>query len=185
MTARNQAWRELVSRMAAGDQQALGVLYDESSTLLFALALRILGRREDAEEAVLDAYSRAWRLAAGFDGARGSVLTWLIMMTRSISIDRLRSRNAKSGRSEPIDDSVEHSDGGLSPELAAVFAEQRSRIGGALQQLPAEQRDAIELAFFEGLSHSELAERIGVPLGTVKTRVRLGLARLRHFLQAE
>ncbi len=170
--------------MAGGDQQALGTLYDETNPVLFSLALRILGTREDAEEAVLDAYTRAWRIASGFESTRGSVLTWLIMMTRSISIDRLRSRNAKSGRTEPIDDPIEQPDSGLSPKMAAVFAEQRTSIAAAMAGLPPEQREAIELAFFEGLSHSELASRTGAPLGTVKTRVRLGLARLRQLLEA-
>ncbi|MEZ5400794.1 MAG: sigma-70 family RNA polymerase sigma factor [Bryobacteraceae bacterium] len=183
LAARNSVWAELVARMAAGDQRALGALYDDTSPILFGLALRVLGSREDAEEAVLDAYARAWRLSSTFDGSRGSALTWLVMMARSIAIDRLRSRTAKSGREEAIDGIAEPAGSGLSPESEAFFTQQRFRIEAALDQLPAEQRQAIELAFFDGLSHSEVAEATGVPLGTAKTRVRLGLARLRQVLE--
>jgi RNA polymerase sigma-70 factor (ECF subfamily) len=168
--------------MAQGDQEALAALYDDTSSLLFSLALRILRRREDAEEAVLDAYSRAWRLAARFDPARASVLTWLVMIARSVSIDRLRATAARESRSEPLDGPQDPPDPGEAPEMEAVFSQQRDRVRAALNRLPVEQREAIELAFFEGLSHSELAERTGLPLGTVKTRVRLGLGRLREHL---
>jgi RNA polymerase sigma-70 factor (ECF subfamily) len=168
--------------MAQGDQEALAALYDETSPLLFSLSLRILRRREDAEEAVLDAYSRAWRLAGRFDSSRASVLTWLVMITRSVSIDRLRAAASRESRNEPLDGPQDPPDPGEAPEMAAVFGQQRERVRTALSRLPAEQREAIELAFFEGLSHSEMAERTGLPLGTVKTRVRLGLGRLREHL---
>jgi RNA polymerase sigma-70 factor (ECF subfamily) len=181
--ARNAGWLSLVTRMAAGEQQALGELYDATSPVLYSLALRILRTPEDAEEVVLDTYSRAWRLAAGFDGARASVLTWLIMMARSIAIDRLRSRTAKTGNTTSLEaELVERSDSSPSPESAALFAGQRARVRTALDQLTPEQRQAVELAFFEGLTHSELADRLGIPLGTAKTRVRLGLNRLRQLL---
>lgn len=180
---RESAWLGLVQKMAGGDQDALATLYDQTSGVLYALALRVVRNREDAEEVVLDVYSRAWRLARNFDPARGGVLTWLIMMTRSIAIDRLRSGAAKAEKTEALDEPRQEAAGDPDPELTAMFREQRERINAALDQLPPEQRQAVELAFFGGLSHSEMADRLGVPLGTIKTRVRLGLARLRGSLE--
>jgi RNA polymerase sigma-70 factor (ECF subfamily) len=171
--------------MAAGRQDALGKLYDETSGVLYALALRILRKPEDAEEAVLDAFSRAWRLAKNFDPGRGSVISWLIMMARSISIDRLRSGANRADKTESLDEPYHAAppSGDPDPELEALFGQQRDRVRAALDRLPPEQRETIELAFFGGYSHSELAEKLGVPLGTVKTRVRLGLTRLRTYLE--
>lgn len=181
---RDAVWTGLVERMATGDQDALARLYDETSGIIHALALRILRAKEDAEEAVLDAYAKAWRLSGSFDPARGSVMTWLIMMTRSIAIDRIRSGATRAERTESLDEPHQQAPSGdLDPELHALFAQQRVRVRAALTGLPEEQRDVIELAFFGGFSHSELAEKLGVPLGTVKTRVRLGLQRLRGYLE--
>ncbi len=184
LAQRETIWLGLVEAIAAGRQEALGRLYDETSGVIYALALRILRNREDAEEAVLDAYARAWRLAVNFDRGRGSVMTWLIMMTRSIAIDRLRSAANRASRTESLDEPHHQAASpGEGPELAAFFGEQRERVRAAMDKLPQEQRAAIELAFFGGLSHSELAETMGIPLGTAKTRVRLALARLREFLE--
>ncbi len=181
---RDAAWVGLVERMATGDQEALARLYDETSGIIHALALRILRAKEDAEEAVLDAYSKAWRLSGSFDSSRGSVMTWLIMMTRTIAIDRIRAGATRADRTESLDEPIHQAPSGdLDPELQALFEQQRVRVRAALGKLPEEQRTAIELAFFGGFSHSELAEKLGVPLGTVKTRVRLGLARLRGYLE--
>ncbi|MBM3737522.1 MAG: sigma-70 family RNA polymerase sigma factor [Acidobacteria bacterium] len=181
---RESIWLDLVGGMAAGSQEALSRLYDETSGVAYGLALRILRNKEDAEEAVLDAYSRAWRLAKGFDSSRGSVMTWLVMMTRSIAIDRLRSRATRDDRTETLDEPYHQAPAeGPDPELNALFRQQRERVLEALGRLPAEQCQAVEMAFFGGYSHSELSERLGVPLGTVKTRVRLGLTRLRAYLE--
>lgn len=184
LAQRDATWKGLVERMAAGDQEALARLYDETSGVIHALALRILRAKEDAEEAVLDAYSKAWRLSGSFDASRGSVMTWLIMMTRSIAIDRIRSSATRAERTDSLDEPHHQApSGGLDPEVQALFEQQRVRVQAALAKLPDEQRSVIELAFFGGYSHSELAEQLGVPLGTVKTRVRLGLARLRSHLE--
>ncbi len=181
---RDAIWAGLVARMAAGDQDALARLYDETSGILYALALRILRAKEDAEEVVLDAYGKAWRLSGSFDASRGSVMTWLIMMTRSIAIDRIRSGAARAEKTESLDEPHHQAPSGdLDPEIQTYFEQQRTRVRAALANLPEEQRVTIELAFFGGFSHSELAERLGVPLGTVKTRVRLGLGRLRGYLE--
>lgn len=184
LAQRDAIWVGLVERMATGDQDALARLYDETSGVIHALALRILRSPEDAEEAVLDAYSKAWRLSGSFDSGRASVMTWLIMMTRTIAIDRIRAGATRAERTEALDQPHHEAPANdLDPELQAVFGEQRVRVLAALAKLPEEQRAAIELAFFGGYSHSELAEKLGVPLGTVKTRVRLGLGRLRGHLE--
>jgi RNA polymerase sigma-70 factor (ECF subfamily) len=178
---RDAALRCLVERVAAGDEDALSRLYDETSPVVFALALRILRNRADAEEAVLDTYSRAWRKAASYDVTRSSVLTWLIIMARSVSIDRLRS-GARRKISEPLEPAEEMTSPGWDPEVAAYYAQRRVRVLSCLARLPAEQREALELAFLGGCSHSELSAQLGVPLGTIKTRVRLGMARMRTLL---
>lgn len=165
----------------AGDQAAWGALYDRTSPVVYALALRILGNREDAEEAVMDVYWKAWRNMALYDRSRGSVMAWLVMMTRSIAIDRVRSGAGKSARQEPLQENLEAAGGG-DPESDTSLAQRRERVQAALAGLSSDQREAIELAFFSGMSHSELAARLGQPLGTVKTRIRRGLARLRETL---
>lgn len=181
---REQTWAGLVRDMAAGKQEALSRLYDETSSVVYGLALRILRNPADAEEAVLDAYTRAWKQAPNFDPGRAGVMTWLVMMTRSISIDRLRSQANRASKTETLDEPQrQEASPDPGPEFSAVFGQQRERIQAAMAQLSAEQRQVIELAFFEGLSHSELADRLGIPLGTVKTRVRLGLGKLRSLLE--
>jgi RNA polymerase sigma-70 factor (ECF subfamily) len=180
---REQEWNTLVRRMATGRQDALSRLYDGTSSVIYGLALRILRNREDAEEVVLDAYSRAWRQAANFDPQRGGAMTWLVMMARSIAIDRLRSSAGRAARTEPLDGPRQEASPEADPESSAFFSQQRDRVRSALAQLPLEQRQVIELAFFGGLSHSELATQLDLPLGTVKTRVRLGLGRLRTLLE--
>jgi RNA polymerase sigma-70 factor (ECF subfamily) len=177
---RQQHWVLLVERMAVGDTDALSRLYDETSGVLFGLTQRILRNSHDAEEALLDAYSRAWRLAGKYSRERGSVLSWLMTMARSIAIDRLRAAKPEGEDLESV--SARYVSGGVNPQVDAEQGEQQKRIQSALAQLPEEQRKAIELAFYEGLTHSELAERLGLPLGTVKTRLRLGMGRLRQLL---
>jgi RNA polymerase sigma-70 factor (ECF subfamily) len=175
--------RGLIERMARGDEPALGQLYDQTSGIIFALALRMLRQREDAEEVTLDAYTRAWRNAVSYDPKRASVIAWLVMMARSIAIDRIRSGAGKASKTETLENPMDQPSSEAGPEMATWIAQQRERVLSALEQLPVEQRTAVELAFFGGLSHAELAEATRAPLGTVKTRVRLGIARLRQLLE--
>jgi RNA polymerase sigma-70 factor (ECF subfamily) len=175
---------DLVSAIASGSSAALEQLYDRTSGLVNALAMRVLGNREDAEEVVLDVYTRVWKNAARFDSTRGNAFAWLILMTRSQSIDRLRQRTSRSRGAEPMDDHAEIASAELSPEQNALWHGERKVIKAALDSLPTEQRQALNLAFYEGLTHAELAERLGLPLGTVKTRIQLGLKRMRKFLSA-
>lgn len=172
----------LVTRMADGDQAALGELYDATSSLIYGLALRMLGHAQDAEEVVSDVYMKAWRQAANYSRERGSVAAWLVMMTRSIAIDRIRQRRPQQRGAPTLEEIAEPASRGPSPEQEVLSTQTRFRIEQALGELPAEQRSLLEMAFFSGLTHAELAEQTGIPLGTVKTRIRLGLQRLRGAL---
>jgi RNA polymerase sigma-70 factor (ECF subfamily) len=166
-----------VRRIAAADQGALAALYDATNRLIYGMSLRILGNPADAEEVTLDIYTQVWRNAASFDDRRGSVVAWLTTMARSRAIDRLRSGVKRSRREESL----------MEPDSArAVEAPAQPGIGrevaAALETLAPEQREAIELAYWYGYSHSELAVRLGQPLGTVKTRIRMGMMKLRSQL---
>ena len=173
------AFLDYVRRIALGEHNALGFLYDETNRLVYGFAFRILRDRADAEEVTLDVYTHIWRNASSFDQHRGSVLAWLMMLTRSRAIDRLRSSAARNRHEQPID-SYEKNAGLSQPTLGLERA-----VRVALNSLPPEQREAIELAYFSGYSHSELAERLGQPLGTIKTRIRLGMMRMRSLLVPE
>lgn len=174
---------QLVAAMAAGQEPAMGELYDLTSGLVHGVALRMLENPQDAEEVVLDVYMKAWRNASTYSVDRGSVTAWLVMMARSVAIDRIRSRNAQPKTLDLASVAVSEPAGSeATPEQSTGQNERRTRIQLALGELPTEQREALVLAFFGGLSHAELAERLGQPLGTIKTRIRLGLRRLRSLL---
>ena len=174
--------RQAMSRLAAGDISVVGSLYDRHARAVFSLAVRVLGNPADAEEIVQDVFSQVWSQAARFDAARGTFAAWVLMMTRSRAIDRLRARRAGAAAlaTEPVRDPA---DPIPSQEASVITGEDADRVRGALQDLNASQRTAIELAYYEGLSQSEIAERLQEPLGTVKTRIRSGLLKLRAALQ--
>lgn len=177
--------RDLVRRMAAGDEQALGTLYDRWSPLLHSLALRITGDAGDAEEVVEETFWQAWRQAGRYEASRGGISTWLTMIARSRALDRVRARRRvrEDGR-DTLPETADH-DPDLSPESPLASAEQadlRRRVAEAVSKLPAEQRETVELAYFRGMSQTEIAEATGQPLGTVKTRARLALQKLRDAL---
>ena len=177
--------RELMARAAAADERAMTELYDRYGTLVYTVAYRIVGQRADAEEVVVDAFTQAWREAARFEAERGSVAAWLTMIARSRALDLVRGR----GRRERLaaDAAAGTDRGSGEPDAPAADGaeddERRWVVRLALEGLSAPQRQAIELAFFEGLSQSEIAERLNEPLGTVKTRVRLGMQKLRESLR--
>jgi RNA polymerase sigma-70 factor (ECF subfamily) len=152
--------------MAAHEEAALGELYDLTSGLIYALAMRMLRRPEDAEEATLDAYTRAWKNASSYDPGRGSVTAWLVIMVRSIAIDRIRAGATQAAKTAPLSDPAVSASDEVGPEASAWLGQQRRRVLEALDKLPVDQRRAIELAFYSGMSHTELAEATGVPLGT-------------------
>jgi RNA polymerase sigma-70 factor, ECF subfamily len=176
--------RTCVSRISEGSEDALATLYDNTSSFVYGIALRVLGHPPDAEEVTLDVYSQIWRSASGFESQRGTVLGWLTSIARSRAIDRLRSRRSKSQQHE-VEIVSEQVSPAPSPEDATAAGEQRERVRAALAALPDAQRQLIELACFSGYTHSELALRTGLPLGTIKTRLRLGLSRLRELLAAD
>jgi RNA polymerase sigma-70 factor, ECF subfamily len=177
---------DAIARIARGDSDALATLYDRHSRAVYSLALRVLADPREAEEVVQDVFAQAWRQAARYDTSRGAVVAWLLVMTRSRSIDRLRSRRGLppvAGDSEQTLGVL--SDPAVGPERAALSAERGLRVRTALDELPLVQRLAIELAFYEGLTHVEIAERLEVPLGTIKTRIRLGLMKLKDAFLKE
>jgi RNA polymerase sigma-70 factor (ECF subfamily) len=181
-TTSPDAWAWHVGRAAAGDADALAQLYDGTVALVYGLALRILRDRGGAEEITEDVYMQVWRQAARYDATRGSVARWLLTLTRSRAIDRLRGAASQRERHTPLDEAAEVHDTAPGPEHEATEGERRNLVRAALARLSVEQREAIELAYFRGMSHSEIATRLGAPLGTVKTRIRLAMDRLRMSL---
>lgn len=172
-----------IQRMAAGDAAGLSTLYDRHARGLYSLAFRILQDPGDAEEVVQDVFAQAWRQATRYDRSRGVVAAWLLVMTRSRSIDRLRARNGRPPLQEEDPALLRNlTADGVSAETFIVTAEQAARLRRALTQLPLLQRTALDLAFYEGLTHAEIAEQLEQPLGTIKTRIRLGLQKLRDAM---
>jgi len=171
---------ELLKAIAAKDEAALAMLYDRYRVILFGLLMRILNNREEAEDVLQEVFLQAWRKAADFDQNRGRPFTWLVTLARSRGIDRLRTLAARErlaeagaqGASEQTSDAA----------TDAFKSEQRGLVTNALAQLPDEQKRPIMLAYFDGLTQSEIATRLGAPLGTVKTRMRTGLMKLREML---
>jgi RNA polymerase sigma-70 factor (ECF subfamily) len=172
-----------VDRTAGGDAEALAQLYDRHARHVFSLACRILGDPAEAEEVVQDVFSQAWLQAGRYDPARAPVVAWLLMMTRSRAIDRRRARQASPVADTGQAELPDLPDGGALPDARALSADQVGRLRRALRALPLVQRLPIELAYYEGLSQSEIADQLEQPLGTVKTRIRLGLQKLREAMQ--
>ena len=174
----------LVKRMAQGAQDALAELYDETSAMVNGLLLRILQDPHDAEEVLLDVYMKAWKYAGSYSEKRGSVQAWLLIMARNAAIDRIRQRRAEAQNlSLNFDSLPEPPAQDANPEEHSVMHQRRERVQRVLDELPSEQREALVLAFFAGLTHAELAQRLGEPLGTIKSRIRMGLIRLRGLLE--
>lgn len=179
----------LVARAAGGDERALGELYDRYGGMAYSLACSIVGEPADAEEVVADAFSQVWRSAAGFDPARGSVAAWLATITRTRALDLVRSRKR---RARVLEDAAVVTDEGETlvlaptveaPDRGAELTETSAIVRRSLAELPAPQRRVIELAYFGGLSQSEIAAQLAEPLGTVKTRMRAGMEKLRQALR--
>ena len=177
----------LLAGIRAGRESDLAAFYDATRELVYGFALRIVRDRSIAEEVTLDVYLQIWRQAASYRPERGSPETWLLTIARTRSIDRLRSTRARRRREEPLDGRLE---AGIDrpgqseePGRRIEEAERRESVAAALRKLPSAQRQAVELAFFEGLTHHEISLHLDLPLGTVKTRIRLGMLRLRDFLR--
>jgi len=166
--------------IAAKDEAALALLYDRYRVILFGLLMRILNSREEAEDVLQEVFLQVWRKAGDFDEERGRPFTWLVTLGRSRGIDRLRTLSA---RERVVEAGAREASEDVSDAATDAFkSEQRGLITNALAQLPDDQKRPIMLAYFEGLSQSEIATRLGAPLGTVKTRMRTGLMKLRELL---
>jgi RNA polymerase sigma-70 factor, ECF subfamily len=175
----------LVAAMAVGREAALEELYHATVGAVFALAQRILRIRADAEEVVCDTYSQAWETARQFDGRRAGALGWLLMICRSRALDRLRHARSRGANGRVDLDSVQElADGAVAAEDLLSALQEGSRARAALATLPPDRRQLVAMAFLEGLSHQEMADRTGLPLGTVKSHVRRALAQLRELLEA-
>jgi RNA polymerase sigma-70 factor, ECF subfamily len=179
-------WVATIRRIAEGEQDALGEFYDATSPLVLGLVRRIVGDLPTAEEITLDVYMQVWRLAGTYARDRGAPITWLLMLARSRAIDHLRSRARRAKELErPIQTAFDHSHPDPNPETAAISGSRRLIIQKVLAGLAPEQLEVLQLAFFEGLSHGEIAGRTGIPLGTIKSRIRTGMVRMRGLLEPQ
>jgi len=179
----------LVARMATGDESALAAFFDRWHEVVSAMVARILRDADDADDVVEEAFWQVWRQAPRYEAGRGSVQTWLLTIARTRALDRLRAMRRR--REESLEDDAASADARAAgtntptpddPAVGAEHSERMALVRTALQRLPAEQRSALELAYYDGLSQSEIAEQTGQPLGTVKTRVRMALQKLRQAL---
>lgn len=176
----------LVRAIAEGSAEALGTLYDRHAGPVYGLARRILTRQEDAEEVVQDVFAQVWRDALRYDPSRATVAGWIMVLARTRAIDRLRARRARPDQQGTIEPAQAPPlvAAGQDPEFAAISKEASSKVRTAFEALPESLRTLVELAYFQGLTHSEIAGQTGVPLGTVKTRLRTAVASLRLVLSA-
>ncbi|MEO6393597.1 MAG: sigma-70 family RNA polymerase sigma factor [Pyrinomonadaceae bacterium] len=180
---RNEKLAALVVRVASGSEDALGELYDTTSRLIYSLVIRIVTDAATAEEVTLDVYKQVWRQAGRYDETRGGPLAWMTTIARSRALDRLRAGRQDLRREEPLETAFQHA-ASDDVEADAAAAELRVIVKRALNELTPDQRQVLELAYYSGLSQSEIAERLNQPLGTVKTRTRLGMIKLRGLLRA-
>ncbi|HWF64661.1 MAG TPA: sigma-70 family RNA polymerase sigma factor [Rhizomicrobium sp.] len=173
-------WAALVAGVAQGDQLALHALYERAHRPVFTLAFRITANRETAEELTIDVFHDVWRRAGSYDAENGTVLGWIMNQTRSRAIDRLRfdARKKRRGNVEPM------TEASPDPDDVIALHERGRSLQAALAHLTAEERQAIETTFFAGLTYAEAAAQLGQPLGTIKTRIRSGLTKLRHRLES-
>lgn len=168
--------------MARGEHTALGHCYDLMGPVVFAMAVRMLRDRQAAEDVTQDIFVQIWRQAGNYDTARGSPEAWMMMIARTRVLDRLRSRAAGIVL-KPVGDNLPESPAAEDwPDDLAITHEDAVNVRAAIAELPVDQRQAIELAFFDGLTHVEISEKLSVPLGTIKTRIRLGLIKIRDRL---
>ena len=177
--------RETAQRIAEGDPEALAAVYDRHIRAVFGLAMRVLQDQGDAEDVVREVFSQAWTQAKRYDATRGSVASWLLLMSRSLAIDRLRARRATPDSAPLPHDTAVVDLPDPAPGAAHGVLRAAAGLRVALAALPLTQRVAIELAYFEGLTETQIAGRLEQPLGTVKTRIRTGLLKLREALDSE
>lgn len=175
-------WAALVRQTASGDRSALAALYDGTSAMVYGLVLRIVRDEGAADEVTGDVYVQVWRQAVRYEAERGKALSWLLTVARSRAIDRLRAQRARGRESESLEAAARMPALEPGPEECSADSQRRRIVQRALATIAPDQRRAIELAYWGGLSHSQVAEALGEPLGTVKTRIRVGMYRLRETL---
>ncbi|MBV8278290.1 MAG: sigma-70 family RNA polymerase sigma factor [Verrucomicrobia bacterium] len=177
---------DLVRRIAQGDQVAFALFYDRFSPVLYGMAFRMMNNRGDAEDVLQESMAYIWRKAHAFDSSRRSAFAWVTMIVRNKAIDKLRARRRGERLQERVKGSSDlSSDRDDTSALEPLFREQRGRVRSALSQISPDQREALELSYFSGLTHEEIAAQLGTPLGTVKARIRRGVLRLRQLFQRE
>ena len=188
MTSTKEADRQidaqLLGRIASGDEAAFGALYDRFSPGLYSFVLRMTHDEAEAQDVLQEGFAHIWRRASTYDPVRSSPFTWAVMILRNKAIDRMRVRQRQERTLEKA--TVEFSHFPEADESAAGEPERRDQgmlVRSALTQIPTDQKQAVEMAFFSGLTHEEIAERLGTPLGTIKARIRRGLLKLRDFLK--
>ncbi len=176
--------KALMRRVANGDEAAFEALYDRYSRLLYSIVLSVVKHPPEAQDMLQELFLHIWNQAKNFDAGRGNVYSWLVTMTRNRAIDRIRSKGFRERQQESSNDEAMMliADGDISPLDSITLTEERNRIHSALAQIPAEQRDALMLAYFQGYTQSEIAELLETPLGTIKTRMRQGLIKLSSLL---
>jgi RNA polymerase sigma-70 factor (ECF subfamily) len=181
----NEIDAELVRQMRAGDEDAFAIFYDRFAPGLFSMIYAILRDQKESEDVLQEAFLQMWKRTATYDARRSSLFTWAVMISRHKAIDRLRSRQRQSRLNEAVaseTSAIPASAPGESADNALARSDERERVRAALAQLGEAQREAIDLAFFAGLTQTEISERLGAPLGTVKARIRRGLLALREVL---
>jgi RNA polymerase sigma-70 factor (ECF subfamily) len=184
--ANRQIDAQLLVRIASGDEVAFGALYDRFSPGLYSFILKMVRDEKEAEDILQEGFAYIWRRASTYDPARSSAFTWAVMILRNKAIDRLRVRQRIERTFEKA--TIEFSHFSEADESSAGEAERRDQgalVRSALQEIPEEQKQAVELAFFTGLTHEQIAEQLGTPLGTIKARIRRGLLKLRDFLKED
>lgn len=178
-----QSQAQLLRRIAARDKSALSDLYDQTSAVIYSTALRILGSAQDAEEMVQETFVQIWERAGMFDPALGSAFSWALSIARNRCIDRVRTHQRRARLIEDVREEMKAAVAADMESMTGLSAEELGNVRSAVHGLPADQRQAIELAFFGGLTHQEIAEQLQEPLGTVKARIRRGMLKLRDALQ--
>jgi RNA polymerase sigma-70 factor, ECF subfamily len=180
--------KNLLTQIAQGDRQALSQLYDRYSRIIYAIAWKSLNSVEDCEEVVLDVFAQVWKIADRFDANKGSIEQWIFTLARSRILDRLRKlQRLNKVVTAAISDGkeIEFATTSVDPLETVEIAERRQQVLAALDRIPPAQREVIEMAYYQGLTHVEIAAATGLSLGTVKTRLRLGLSKLRAGIEHE
>jgi RNA polymerase sigma-70 factor (ECF subfamily) len=170
---------DLVSRVAEGDEDAFADLYRQTSRIVYGMALRLLKEASEAEDAMVNVYLQVWRKASAFDPLLGSATAWLLVIARSRILDRLRAAQNRRRHETLMEGNWDAPSPHLNPEDASVVSHTAHRLRVVLAELPSAQSEAIRLAYYQGMTHCEIAAATGRPLGTIKTQIRQGMARLR------